>query len=205
MLELFTLDKFDIYAVIDELAREGATSVPILSEDFRLALHKEAESYPYTPEAEVVGTGNKIVRQQLAGFSDFPPDGQYSRLKDAFQTLLDNHLTALKSYPFATKLNLNAMAMNKYESGSIGITPHRDRLKYINLVCIFNIAGRGRFYLCDDRTGSNAREIDSSTGSVILMKAPGFMNSQRPFHYVTDIQSTRYTFGLRQQAAISKL
>lgn len=201
MLELFSLDNFDMQAIVDELESVGASSIPILKEEFRLALLEEVESYPFTPEPEVVGTGNQIVRQQLGSFSCFPPNTHYSRLKDAFQTLLAQHVGVLETYPFGTNLNLNAMVLNKYEKGSIGITPHRDNLKYINLVCIFNIGGRGKFYLCDDRAGSHAREINSSTGSVILMRAPGFMNlQQRPFHYVTDIEETRYTFGLRQNA-----
>lgn len=39
----------------------GATSVELLSEYFRLGLLQEAQSYPYTPEPEVVGTGNQGV------------------------------------------------------------------------------------------------------------------------------------------------
>ena len=87
----------------------------------------------------------------------------------------------------------------RYETGSLGITPHRDGFKYKNLIGIFMIGGRGRFYVCSDRAGNDAREIDASPGNVILMKAPGFLGrKERPFHYVTDIQGTRYIFGLRQ-------
>lgn len=157
-------------------------------------------------EAEVVGNGNQVVKQQLGSFACFPPSTQYSQLKDAFQTLLDRELATVKTYPFITKLDFNSMVLQKYDLGSIGITPHRDQLSYINLVCIFNIGGQGRFYLCDNRSGSNPRVIDSSPGSVIFLKAPGFMSSpERPFHYVTDIQATRYTFGLRQKAMPSKV
>ncbi len=201
MPQLFTLQDFEIHKVISQLTAIGATSVHLLNEDFRLALLQEAGSYPYTPEAEVVGNGKQTVRQQLSSFTGFPAFTLYNRLKDAFQTLMDEHLAAVKTYPFATKLDFNSLVLQKYHSGSIGITPHRDRLSYINLVCIFNIGGQGKFYLCDDRCGSNARVIDSSPGSVIFLKAPGFMSSpERPFHYVSDIHSTRYTFGLRQTA-----
>jgi hypothetical protein len=95
------------------------------------------------------------------------------------------------------------MVLQRYEKGSIGITPHRDGLRFINLVCVFAVGGRGRFYVCSDRSGKDAREIDASEGNVILMRAPGLFGSQdnRPFHYVTDIRETRYTFGLRQKRA----
>jgi len=201
MSKIFRLQDFEIHGIISELEAYGATSVHLLSEDFRLALLREARSYPYTPEAEVVGTGNQTVRQQLGSFACFPKDTQYSRLREAFQNLLDEHLASLETYPFAAKLELSSMVLQKYEQGSLGITAHRDRLSYINLGCIFNIGGKGRFCVCGDRSGSHAKFIDSPPGSVIFLRAPGFMNSsERPFHYVTDIQATRYTFGLRQKA-----
>lgn len=204
--QMFTSHGFEIHRIISELSAIGATSVPLLMEDFRLALLQEAASYPYTPEAEVVGNGNQIVKQQLSSFTDFPASSLYNQLKNAFQNLLDEHLAAIKIYPFATKLDFNAVVLQKYQPGSIGITSHRDRSIYINLVCIFNIGGQGRFYVCGDRSGSNAKAIDSSPGSVIFLKAPGFMDSpERPFHYVNDIQTTRYTFGLRQTATASQL
>lgn len=203
---LFTLQDFEINKIITELAAIGATSVPLLREDFRGALLQEAQSYPYIPEAEVVGNGNQTVKQQLSSFKDFPASSLYNQLRNAFQNLVNEHLAAIKIYPFATRLDFNAMVVQKYEPGSIGITPHRDRSRYINLICIFNIDGQGRFYICDDRSGNNAKAIDSSPGSVIFLKAPGFMNSpERPFHYVNDIQTTRYTFGLRQTANASRL
>lgn len=204
--QFFRLQNLEIRKIISELTDIGATSVHLLSENFRLGLLQEAESYPYTPEAEVVGNGLQTVRQQLGSFTRFPAFTLYSQLKDTFQTLLDEHLATVKNYPLATRLDFNSLVLQKYDSGSIGITPHRDRLSYINLVCIFNVGGQGRFYLCDDRCGTNARVIDSSPGSVIFLKAPGFRNSsQQPFHYVSDIQTTRYTFGLRQKAMGSKV
>ena len=103
-------------------------------------------------------------------------------------------------YPFATRLNFNALVLQKYDQGSLGITPHRDQLSYINLVCVFMIAGQGRFCICADRSGNNAQAIDATPGRVILMRALGLLGATtRPFHYVTDIQAPRYTFGLRQQ------
>ena len=206
MSKLFTLQDFEIHRIIKDLEVTGATSVELLSEYFRLGLLQEAQSYPYTPEPEVVGTGNQVVRHQFGLFVDFPAFTHYSRLKDAFQTLINEHLGALKAYPFASQLDFNSMMLQKYDLGSIGITSHRDPLSYINLVCLFNIGGSGRFYLCDDRSGSNARVIDSSPGSVIFLRAPGFLNSpERPFHYFTDIHCTCYLFGLRQKAMPSQV
>jgi hypothetical protein len=201
---LFAPGGFDIGRVLEELSSVGATSVKILDEDFRVALLKEAEGYDYKPEDEIVGSGDRLVRQQVSSFDDLPEGSGYVLLKNSFQDLLERRLADAESYLFETALNFNSMVLQRYEKGSIGITPHRDGLSYVNLVCVFVIRGRGRFYVCSDRSGRDAREIDASPGNVILMRAPGLFGSEdnRPFHYVTDIQETRYSFGLRQRRSV---
>ena len=201
MQGLFMLDDFDITKILEELSSIGATSIRILNEDFRMALLKEAEGYTYEPEEEIVGSVDRIVRQQMGSFNDFSDGSKYILLMKSFQNLLDGCLAELDTYPFETRLSFNSMVLQRYEKGSLGITPHRDGLSYINLVCVFNIGGRGRFFICSDRSGSDVREIDTSPGNVVLMRAPGFFGSKnRPFHYVTEIHETRYTFGLRQRS-----
>ncbi|MFQ6021931.1 MAG: hypothetical protein ACE5NW_04360 [Acidiferrobacterales bacterium] len=193
---------FEVERVLTELAAVGATSVRIFPEDFRLTLLKEAESYRYRPGRENVGSGDRIVRQQLSVFDAFADTSMYRSLKEAFQELVDQSLANLRRYPFATPLHFNSMTLQRYDSGSLGITPHRDNLSYINLVCIFVVAGNGSFHICADRSGTGTREIPAPPGHVILMKAPGFLGTKdRPFHYVTGIQQPRYTFGLRQDRA----
>ena len=131
-----------------------------------------------------------------------PAGSAYVLLKNFFQDLLERSLADIGSYPFETALNFNSMVLQRYEKGSIGITPHRDGLSYVNLVCVFVIGGRGRFYVCSDRSGRDAKEIDAAAGNVILMRAPGLFGPEdsRPFHYVADIKETRYSLGLRQTA-----
>jgi hypothetical protein len=200
MENFFQSTNFDVGTILDEISSVGATSVRILDEGFRIALLKEAESYEYEPADEAVGIGG-IVRQQLSSFEGFPDGSRYVLLRDSFQELLERNLEEIGRYPFETALNFNSMLLQRYERGSFGITPHRDRLSQINLVCVFVIGGRGRFYVCSDRSGRNAREINASAGNVILMRAPGLFGEadNRPFHYVTDIRERRYSFGLRQK------
>lgn len=190
----------DLPFLLGQLATSGAASIKIFSEDIRRALHDEAQSYSYTPLPEVVGEGENTVRQQMSRFKDFPADSQFMLLKDSFQAWLAGELTSLAEYPFEHPLELNSCELIKYETGSLGITPHRDGFRYKNIICIFVIAGQGRFYTCPDRSGKESIEIDATPGNVILMRAPGFLGQrQRPFHFVSDIQSTRYVFGLRQK------
>jgi hypothetical protein len=92
------------------------------------------------------------------------------------------------------------MALQKYDQGSLGITPHRDRVIYVNLILIIVLGGRGRFCVCADRSGRESREINARPGNAVFLRAPGFTAApERPFHYVTDIEETRYVLGLRQR------
>lgn len=199
--ELFVPTNLDADGILEELSSVGATSVRLLEEDFRLALLKEAQDYDYQPEDEFVGSGDRVVRQQVSSFDSFPEHSGYVLLKNSFQGLLNRSLEELEAYPFETALGFNSMVLQRYEEGSLGITPHKDGLRYINLVYVFIIGGRGRFYVCSDRSGRDAREVDASPGNVILMRAPGLFGAEdnRPFHYVSEIEETRYTFGLRQK------
>ena len=185
---------------MEELNKVSAASFGILNDDFRLVLSKEAEDYIYSPEEEIAGSGEKIVRQQMSSFEEFPEQSKFITLKNSFQELLVDNLSNLNPYPFEQRLQFNSMSLQKYEKGSLGITPHRDGFKYKNIICNFNIGGRGRFFICSDRSGRDSREIEFATRSILIMRAPGFKGSDiRPFHYVTDIKETRYVFGLRQK------
>ena len=189
-------------AICGQLSATGVTSFRILDENFRKSLLHEATCYQYKPEEEIVGSKDRTVRQQLESFKDFPDESQFILLKNSFQALVDRGLEDLPVSPFETRLRFSSLVLQKYRKGSVGITPHRDRLRYVNLVCVFNIGGRGRFYVCPDRSGSDAREVDTSPGRVVLIRAPGFLGSRnRVFHFVRDVEETRYTFGLRQERA----
>ena len=195
----FFLEVDDLTAHLEKVALVGAASLPLLGEAFRLRLLAEAESYAYTPEEEFVGSGDKLVRQQMGSFESFQPGSAYLELRDAFQAWLEERLQSLPQYPFSTPLRFNSLSLQKYEQGSIGITPHRDGLRYINLISIFVIGGKGRFFVCADRSGREAVEIDAAPGNLILMRAPGFLGEDiRPFHFVSEISRRRYSFGLRQ-------
>ena len=204
MSHSFFLDFDDLPAHIEKVALVGAASLPLLGEAFRLRLLAEAESCAYTPEEEFVGSGDKLVRQQMGSFESFQPGSAYLELQNAFQVWLEERLQSLPQSPFSTPLRFNSLSLQKYEQGSIGITPHRDGLRYINLISIFVIGGKGRFFVCADRSGREAVEIDAAPGNLILIRAPGFLREDiRPFHFVSEISCRRYSFGLRQLRPVS--
>jgi hypothetical protein len=136
----------------------------------------------------------------MGSLEDFPPRSLFVEFRDSLQGLFDRYLAEADPAPFTTPLRLDRTVLQRYPKGSLGITPHRDNLRYINLICVIVIGGRGRFFVCADRSGRDSVEIPADPGRMILMRAPGFQgSSRRPFHYVTDVTEERFTFGLRQR------
>jgi hypothetical protein len=200
MTGILNIEEHNFNRVLEEVATIGASSLKVLDENFRLSLLSEARTYTYERAEEIVGSGDQKVRQQLGIFRDFPEDSLFLDLRIAFQDFLEQRFDTLPEYPFEERLNFNSMTLQEYPAGSQGISPHRDRARYINLVCIFILGGEGRFFVCRDRSGQEAVEIDSSHGRVIMMRAPGFFQMKsRPFHFVKDIPGGRYTLVMRQQ------
>lgn len=190
----------DLTSVVEELADTGALAVPVLGDDSRSLLLEAAHEGPYRPARALVGKGERRVRQRMEVCEHFPADSIFRAYAQEFQKLWDDWLADAPSSPFEGNLLFNDLMLQRYSVGEVGITPHRDRTGYRNLVCLFILEGRGRFYVCDDRSGGGAREIPHAAGDVVLMRAPGFQASdQRPFHFVRDIQSPRTVFGLRQE------
>lgn len=189
---------FDCDYVIEELLHRGGVSFPILPEKRRLELLKEAEGYNYIKQPEVVGPAK--VKEQLSSFDKFPLNSLFFKLRDDFTELLNYKLSLATVRPFNTLISFNELVLQKYEKGSIGITPHVDGLSYINLVIILILKGGGDFVICDNRDGSNPYYLDKTPGNAIILRAPGFFGSnKRPFHYLADITRERITFGLRQK------
>ncbi len=81
----------------------------------------------------------------------------------------------------------------------------RDSARYINVACLFTLPGDARLYLCSDRAGLDKREIDNAPGTVVFLRALGFLGSDgRPFHTITEICVPRVSFGLRQLREAAK-
>lgn len=147
-----------------------------------------------------MGTAERIVRTEYSACAQVREIGLYAEFQRTFQALLDASFQQFDPYPFSSKLALNSLVLQRYEPGQLGITPHRDSLRAVNLIAIVNLSGAAKFYRCDDRQGRNAVELDTTPGNVIFLRAPGFLNATvRPFHFLTGVRSTRYSLGLRQR------
>ena len=196
MNEILEVSNFDIEKIIKDLRIQGGTSLPFLKDKFRQKLVEEAMKYPFKAAPEYVGTAG--VRQQLSSFFEFPEESLFFQLRDEFTNLLEDSFNQLENPLFKEKLNFNEMQLQKYEAGSIGITAHRDHIKYRNLIAIFYLEGSAKFYICEDINGKNTIELDAAPGNLILLRAPGFYDLlKRPYHFATDIVGERYLFSLR--------
>jgi len=187
---------FDCNAIVKALddTSVGAISIPLLPETYRQILLDEAEMYDYVYSDEVVGPAK--VREQLYPAKNLYSGSLFFRLRDEFQTAL---LAGMSQSLFEPALDLNELVLTRYNKDSIGITPHRDFLQNVNLICIVILAGKGNFGTCEDREGKNAKSLCTTPGNVIIMRGPGFNKSNfRPFHFISDITERRVVCAMRQ-------
>jgi hypothetical protein len=200
MSSKFALSILPMDDIVYGLERHDALSLPLLNEALRRELLAEAESAAFRPARESIGEGDRIVYQRMEVCNRFPEASSFIMLRDEFQVLWDASLSVRSNSPFESPVQFNDLMLQRYAPGEVGITPHRDRSGYRNIICLFVLAGRGRFAVCADRSGRNAREIANAPGDVILIRAAGFLaSSARPFHFVCDIVEPRYVFGLRHE------
>ena len=189
----------EVASALDALDGGDAVSLPLLDDDVRRRLLAAAENAEYRPARSMVGRGDSMVRQDMEVCVDFADDSPFHGFARRFEALVRAAVDRLAHNPFPGPLCLDDLVLQRYEPGALGISAHRDSLRYINLAALFTLAGEARFALCQDRSGRASRDIDAAPGTVILLRAPGYRaTDRRPFHLVSDIRSRRISFGLRQ-------
>ena len=190
----------EVVEILDRLEREDAIALPALTDAYRAWLLDEARAAPFREARPVVGRGERLVRQRMGVHDGFGPDSRFRDLARHYQAVWDTWLSSVAARPFECPLVFNDLMLQVYEPGETGITPHMDRTSYRNLICLFVLEGRGRFGVCEDRSGNGARIIAHEPGDVVLTRAPGFRHSdRRPFHFLDRITERRYVFGLRHE------
>lgn len=199
---MFTLSRLPADELLEALARDGAVSLPLIDDSHRSRLLDAARAADFRPARESIGEGERIVYQRMEVCDTFPGNSPFFTLRDRFQALWDASFSQRSPPPFESPVAFNDLMLQRYTEGELGITPHRDRTSYRNVICLFVIDGHGRFLVCDDRAGTNAVEIANAPGDLVLTRAPGCLGlTRRPFHCVRDITSTRYVFGLRHEVS----
>ena len=184
-------------ATLDRVAREDAAVLPLLAPaDCRPFIESGAD-LSFRSAKPVIGEGDRAVYQDFDICLSIPEPHPLWPLTQAVERLVANALAAMDTPPLKT-LPLNDLVLQRYPPGACGITPHRDHVRYIGLVVIVQLSGDGRFGLCTDRGGADARTLEAGPGDGILMRAPGFGGARhRPFHFLDGITVERYSLGMR--------
>ena len=200
---MFAPASLDAAAIIEAMRVDGACARPMLAESFREALLGEARGARYRRGRAAVGTGDAVVHQDLSYCEEFSGSSLFHVLARRFHSLFEQAARTLDPYPFETTLVINDLMLQHYTAGALGISPHRDGARYVNLACIFVLEGGGGFFVCEDRQGRGAREILAPPGSAIFLRCPGLRGATgRVFHAVADIGAPRTTFGLRHDKGL---
>jgi len=190
-----------VASTIERLAEEDAASLPLLDLPARRRLTAAAAHLPFRPARPVVGEGANAVHQQFELCMNFPHTSLFVAFTAAFEGLIDASLACLPSPPVARPFRFNDLVVQRYERGALGITAHRDHIRYKGLIAVIPLSGAARFFVCADRAGSAAREIPAAAGSLVLMRGPEYAGRRdRPFHFVQDISRRRLSLGLRYDA-----
>lgn len=175
----------------------GAVSLPWLDGARLAGLRRSAARLAYRQARPQVGEAERAVFQDFEISSAVPPRGQLARLAAELEQDLAAALDVMIDPPIAPP-RLNDVVVQRYSTGSSGISPHRDHLRYRDLVVLLSLSGRARLFLCEDRSGTGAEEVSIAPGRLLLMRAPGFAGSDiRPFHYLRGVSARRYGLGLR--------
>jgi len=185
-------------AALARLPEEDLVSLPLLDRAARQRLSAATAHLAFRQARPVVGQGERTVYQDFVICMDVPWHSLLWRFAAALERHINAALRLCASSLLAPRFHINDLAIQRYERGSRGITPHRDHLCYDGLVAVIPLSGAARFCLCADRRGRAAREVPSPPGSLLLMRAPGFAERHdRPFHFVADVTRRRLSLGLR--------
>ena len=196
--EGFPTSPRELAGALARLAAEDAVSLPLLSEAARRDLLAASRGLSYRPARPVIGTGDKAVHQDFELCMNPPAPGPFHACAGALERLLQAALAELPDPPLAAAPALNDVVLQRYRPGALGITPHRDHVRYRELVAILTLAGEARFFVCKERSGTDPHEVPIPPGSLLLMRAPGFAGrSDRPFHFLKDVIRQRVCLGLR--------
>ena len=126
-------------------------------------------------------------------------------LASSLELLFLNSLKRMK-YPPCKSPKFNDIAAQKYLSGSKGISPHRDHIKYSGIIVLLNLHGNSRLGICDNRLGKNAKTINDYPGRIVILPGSKFLskngNDLRPLHFVDRIKSERISIGFRYNSEL---
>ncbi|MGH3900205.1 MAG: hypothetical protein ACRDTA_18575 [Pseudonocardiaceae bacterium] len=187
----------DWATLLREVTDQGATfAARAVRRPFCDQLAAELRDGPYEPVAPLIGQ----VRQETESFEVPVPElDRYPLLG----SLCDELVGQVHQYGVPEWVP-NEIAIQRYQPGSVGITPHRDQRRYAQLVAVITAAGSAPFTLCRNRAGDPIRTWRADEGSLVLLRGPGLAGDPdgRPMHLVGGpTGSPRTSIGIRMDTA----
>ncbi len=176
----------DLQQPLQRLTEAAATFVPqALAEPFGHFLVHEVNAGPFDRLPEQVGRYG--VRQQAEhrvilgdDVGAYPGvDGLRREFVARVRAYADDVQGLGEWYP-------NDISIQRYQAGSLGISPHLDNKRYRYLVAIFTLEGAAPLAWCTDRQGAVQHEWATAPGSLVLLRGPGLggVEDGRPLHTV---------------------
>lgn len=189
----------DIQDHIRKIQKVGAVSFPLLENNERVALLEEAKMQMYSKEEEYPGTHGVHQQMSVTTITKEQTPKLHAFVNTFEVELHRAFLSTSDLFLLERSLAFTERRVQKYDAGSIGITPHTDGARFRNIIALIILEGNGKLYVCDDRAGTNSKQVKTDPGYCVLMRAPGFMcEGIQPMHYVEAITADRYITGLRQ-------
>lgn len=185
-------------ALLREVAEHGvAFAARAVDQPCCQRLVAELGSGPYEPLTPVIGS----IRQQGEAFNvdiaQLP--SRYPALASLCAELVDEvHRYGVPEWV------PNEVVIQRYQPGSLGITPHRDQRRFAHLVAVVTVAGSAPFTLCGNRAGDPLRTWPAAEGSLVLLRGPGLAGDPdgRPMHRVGGpTGAPRTSIGIRMHLA----
>lgn len=184
--------------LIREVTQQGAAfAARAVTQSSCDQLAAELVSGPYRPLQPLIGK----VRQEAESFE--VPVGQLQQQYPLLNGLCGELVRQIHAHGLPGWVP-NDVAVQRYQPGSIGITPHRDQRRYAQLVAVITISGSAQFALCRNRDGDPTRTWQAGEGSLVLLRGPGLNGDPdgRPMHLVGGPTSNpRTSIGLRMDTA----
>ena len=182
--------------------KKSHVSLNFISNDFLLKLVGQVLTFEYRKAKPIVGNS---VSQDFEVCFPAPKIGCIEILSNAIENLFVKSIKLIKDPPIP-QVQFNDIAIQKYLPYSSGISPHKDHKKYVSVIIIITLSGNSKFYLCQNRDGSNSQVIDDTPGNIVILPTTGFKminhDFVRPIHFVSDITDGRLSMGLRQNSEL---
>ena len=190
----------DLKGALRAVGAEGAAFIPrALAPSFGRRLQHEVETGPFAPMPGQIGRVSQEVESYVLRGTDIEA---FPLISELLAELAGAVRRAGKGVEGLSSYAPNHLMVHRYRPGSIGITPHLDGKRFVQLVATFTTKGTAKTALCRSRKGEVIREWDTKAGSLILLRGNGFAGRDdgRPFHSIGGPQRQgRYAVVLRME------